>query len=259
MARCKQTARRSTGSVLPRNSKRPGTEPRVCIQASSTDPPLAPGEFGYRMYQLVAQYADEDLTREAEDRYAEEVAPKLTGRSSRKRRAECIAVLKKQILMEREYAATQATEAAEALLSLTPTQVEPVVQAADPEPQAQAPEPEPIVGNKRNRGSLKTAGSVSYTKPQPSTSSPGYWSAAYRCFRKTGFNTKAQADEKLAYWKNNGLCPCCEKPDDAQVDQAGIPANEYRFSCSDPAAELIAVINGKEYRIPGGGEYVIHI
>ena len=83
MARCKQTARRSTGSVLPRNSSRPGTQPRACIQASSTDPPLTPGEFGYRTYQLVAQYAEEDLTREAEDRYAEEVAPKFTGRSSR--------------------------------------------------------------------------------------------------------------------------------------------------------------------------------
>ena len=37
------------------------------------------------------------------------------------------------------------------------------------------------------------------------------------------------------------------------------PTTEYRFKCSDPAAELIAVINGKEYRIPGGGEYVIKI
>jgi hypothetical protein len=215
------------------------------------------------MYQLVAQYADEDLTREAEDRYAEEVAPKLTGRSSRKRRADCIAVLKKQILMEREYSASQDTEAAEALLSLGPTQVEPVVQAADPEPQAQAPEPPAIIGNiignKRNRGSLKTGGGVSYAKPQPNTSNPGTWIASYRCFRKSGFNTKAQAKAKLAFWKDNGLCPCCEKPDDAQVDQAGIPANEYRFSCSDPSAELIAVINGKEYRIPGGGEYVIRI
>ena len=250
MARTKQTARRSTGSVLPHNSNPPGTEPRACIQASSTDPPLAPGEFGYRMYQLAAQYADEDLTREAENRYAEEVLPKLTGHYSRKRKADCIAVLKKQILMKREYAAAQDTEAAEALLSLGPTQVEPVVQAADPEP-----EPTPMIGNKRNRGSLKTEGSVCYTKPRPNTGNPGYWSAAYRCFRKTGFNTKQQAEEKLAYWKTNDLCPCCEKPN----DQAGIPANEYRFRCSDPAAELIAVINGKEYRIPGGGEYVIHI
>ena len=251
MARTKQTARRSTGSILPRNSNPPGTEPRACIQASSTDPPLAPGEFGYRMYQLVAQYADEDLTREAENRYADEVLPTLTGRSSRKRGAYCIAVLKKQIVMEREYAATQATEAAEALLSLTPTQPEPIVQVQAPES-----EPAPIIGNKRNRGSLKTEGGVSYTKPQPNTSNPGTWTASYRCFRKSGFNTKQQADEKLAYWKDNDLCPCCEKPN---ADQAGIPANEYRFSCSDPAAELIAVINGKEYRIPGGGEYVITI
>ena len=253
MARTTQTARRATGSVLPRNSNPPGTEPRACIQASSSDPPLASGEFGYRMYQLVAQYAEEDLTREAEYRYDDEVLPTLTGRSSRKRRADCIAVLKKQILMEREYAATQATEAAEALLTLAPAQAEPITQAQATQPE---PEPAPLIGNKRNRGSLKTGGGVSYTKPQPNPSNPGTWTAAYRCFRKTGFNTKQQADEKLAYWKNNGLCPCCEKPDDAQ---AGVPTNEYRFRCSDPAAELIAVINGKEYRIPGGGEYVIHI
>ena len=255
MARTKQTARRSTGSVQPNQSQPMQTEPRVCIQASSTDPPLAPGEFGYRMYQLVAQYADDDLTREAQERYADEVVPKLTGRSSRKRKADCIAVLKKQILMEREYSASQATEAAEALLSLAPTQVEPIVQA-----QAQAPEPPAIIGNvignKRNRGSLKTGGGVSYNKPQPNTSTPGTWVASYRCFRKSGFNTKAQADAKLAYWKDNDLCPCCEKPD---ADQAGIPATEYRFRTSDPATDLIVLVNGKEYRIPGGGEYVIRI
>ena len=249
MARTKQTARRSTGTIPPRRSIPLDTEPRPCIQASSSDPPLAPGEFGYRMYQLVAQQADDDLTRDAEYRYQDEVVPTLTGRSSRKRKEDCIAVLKKQILMEREYAATQATEAAQALLSLAPTQPEPIVQAAEPEP-------EPIVGNKRNRGSIKTEGGVSYTKPRANTSNPGYWSAAYRCFRKTGFNTKEQADAKLAYWKDNNLCPCCEKPNDAQD---GIPTTEYRFKCSDPAAELIAVINGKEYRIPGGGEYVIHL
>ena len=234
MARTKQTARRSTGTIPPRQSHPPGTEPRPCIQASSADPPLAPGEFGYRMYQLVAQQADDDLTREAEYRYDDEVLPALTGRISRKRRDDCIAVLKKQIVMEREYATTQATEAAQALLSLAPTQV-------------QATQPEPIVGNKRNRGSLKTEGGVSYTKPNPNTSNPGTWTAAYRCYRKTGFNTKEQADAKLAYWKDNDLCPCCEKP-----MEAGIPTTEYRFKSSDPTAELIAVINGKEYRIPGG-------
>ena len=251
MARTKQTARHCTGSMPARRRTDPAPPGQVqspCIQASSTDPPLAEGEFGYRMYQLVAQQAEEDLTRDAEYRYEDEVLPKLTGRISRKRREDCIAVLKKQIVMEREYAAAQATEAAQALLSLAPTQTEPVVQV-------QATQPEPIIGNKRNRGSLKTEGSVCYTKPRPNTGNPGYWSAAYRCFRKTGFNTKQQAEEKLAYWKTNDLCPCCEKPN----DQAGIPANEYRFRCSDPAAELIAVINGKEYRIPGGGEYVIHI
>ena len=250
MARTKQTARHCTGSMPARRRTDPAPPGQVqgpCIQASSTDTPLTPGE--YRFYQMVAQQADEDLTREAEYRYEDEVLPKLTGRISRKRREDCIAVLKKQIVMEREYAATQATEAAQALLSLAPTQSEPVVQA-------QAPEPAPITGNKRNRGSLKTEGGVSYTKPQPNTSNPGTWTAAYRCFRKTGFNTKEQADAKLAYWKDNDLCPCCEKPNDAQD---GIPTNEYRFKCSDPAAELIAVINGKEYRIPGGGEYVIKI
>ena len=138
---------------------------------------------------------------------------------------------------------TQATEAAQALLSLAPTQV-------------QATQPEPIVGNKRNRGSLKSAGGVSFTKPNPNTSNPGTWTAAYRCFRNAGFNTKAQADAKLAYWKENDLCPCCEKP---MEPEDGIPQTEYRFKSADPAAELIVVINGKEYRIPGGGEYVIKV
>ena len=128
MARTKQTARHCTGSMPARRSTDPappGTGP--CIQTSSTDPSLTEGEFGYRMYQLVAQNEEDDLTREAGYRYDDEVLPTLTGRISRKRRDDCIAVLKKQIVMEREYAAAQATEAAEALLSLAPTQAEPEV------------------------------------------------------------------------------------------------------------------------------------
>ena len=125
MARTKQTTRHCTGSMPARRRTDPAPPGQVqppCIQASSSDPPLAPGEFGYRMYQLVAQQADDDLTRDAEYRYDDEVLPTLTGRISRKRREDCIAVLKKQIVMEREYAATR-TEAAQALLSLVPNQV----------------------------------------------------------------------------------------------------------------------------------------
>ena len=146
--------------------------------------------------------------------------------------------------MEREYEADQATEAAKALLSLDQAKAE------------EETEPEPIVSNKRNRGSLKSEGGVSYNKPQPKSKNPGTWTAAWKCFRKSGFNTKQQADAKLAYWKDNDLCPCCEKPQEAQN---GPPTTEYRFKCSDPTADLIAVINGKEYRIPGGGEYVIKL
>ena len=104
MARTKQTARHCTGSMRARKSTDPappGTGP--CIQASSTDTPLTAGE--YRFYQMVAQNEEDDLTREAGYRYDDEVLSTLTGRISRKRREDCIAVLKKQIVMEREYAA----------------------------------------------------------------------------------------------------------------------------------------------------------
>ena len=79
MARTKQTARHCTGSMPARRSTDPappGTGP--CIQASSTDTPLTAGE--YHFYQMVAQQADDDLTRDAEYRYEDEVLPKLTGR-----------------------------------------------------------------------------------------------------------------------------------------------------------------------------------
>ena len=259
MARTKQTARRSTGTIKPNHSHPMAAEPRACVQASSYDPPIIDTEQSPAVQALLAQFADEELTRDAENRYEDEVVPNLTGRSSRKRRADCIAVLKKQILMEREYATAQV------LLTLAPTEPEPVepepvdqvAQAIEPEPViqvVQATAAEPVHVNKRNRGSLKTEGGVGYNKPNPKTSNPGTWTASYRCFRKSGFRTKPQAEAKLAYWKDNGLCPCCEKP---FVTTEGIPQNEYRFRSSDPAADLIVIVNGKEYRIPGGGEYVV--
>ena len=160
--------------------------------------------------------------------------------------------------MEREYATAQV------LSNLAPTAPEPepvaqVTQAIATEPvipvaQATAAEPEAVFVNKRNRGPLKTEGGVTFVKPIPNSSKPGTWTASWRCFRKAGFPTKAQADSKLAYWKDNDLCPCCEKP---MVAEDGIPNNEYRFRSSDPAADLIVIVNGKEYRIPGGGEYVV--
>ena len=256
MARTKQTARRSTGTVKPNHSHPMQTEPRPCIQASSSDPPIIDTELSPAVQAVLAQYADEELTREAMNRYDDEVVPNLTGRSSRKRKADCIAVLKKQILMEREYATAQV------LSNLAPTEPEPepvaqVTQAIATEPVipvTQATAADPVHVNKRNRGPLKTEGGVSYNKPHPKTANPGSWTASYHCFRKSGFPTKPQAQAKLSYWKDNDLCPCCEKPN---VITDGIPQNEYRFRSSDPAADLIVIVNGKEYRIPGGGEYVV--
>ena len=90
MARTKQTARRSTGSVKPNHSHPMQAEPRPCVQASSSDP-LTDTEQSPAIQAILAQYADEELTREAMNRYDDEVVPNLTGRSSRKRKADCIA------------------------------------------------------------------------------------------------------------------------------------------------------------------------
>ena len=79
----------------------------------------------------------------------------------------------------------------------------------EPEPEA---EPEPVVGNKRNRGQLKTKGCVKHNKAVPKTKNPESWTAAWKCFRKT-FYTEAAAHAALAHWKAEDLCPGCERPE----------------------------------------------
>jgi hypothetical protein len=132
--------------------------------------------------------------------------------------------------MEREYETEQATAAASLLTvdqapaePLTPPGA-PVIEADEVEPEE--PEPVQIFRNKRNRPPLKCKGGVSYNKPQSNSNSPGSWTAALKCFRKSGFPTEAAVRAKLQYWLDNDLCSSCERPVDAQV---GGPKTEYRF------------------------------
>ena len=150
MARTKQTARRSTGTIPPNHSQPLDPEPRRCIQASSYDPPIIDTRQSAAVESMLAQFAEDDLTRDAVYRYEDLIEPTLTGRISRKRRDDLIAECRAQILAERA-----AADAAAALLSLGPVQAN--VQA---EPQAQADPATPITGNKRNRSHLKSKGSI---------------------------------------------------------------------------------------------------
>ena len=105
-------------------------------------------------------------------------------------------------------------------MALTAPEVEPEPEA-EPEPQV----PQPVVGNKRNRGQLKTKGSVKHNKAVPKTKNPETWTAAWKCYRKT-FYTEAEAHAALARWKNDDLCPCCERPETLVCDQCGLQFGE---------------------------------
>jgi hypothetical protein len=94
--------------------------------------------------------------------------------------------------------------------------------APTPEPESQPePEPEsPPVKKPRyktprsypNRPkSFKTDGGIAYTKAQSNTGNAGSWTISYRCFRKSGFATRAEAAAKLKYWKDNNICPGCNQ------------------------------------------------
>ena len=94
------------------------------------------------------------------------------------------------------------------------------VTAPEPEPEAEAdPEPEPRV-TKRKRGPLTTKGSVKHNKAQPKTRNPESWTATWKCTRKT-FLVEAEAHAALARWKENDLCPACERPDTMYCDRCG--------------------------------------
>ena len=87
-----------------------------------------------------------------------------------------------------------------------------------PEAEADA-EPQPRV-TKRKRGPLTTKGSVKHNKAQPKTRNPESWTASWKCTRKT-FLVEAEAHAALARWKENDLCPACERPDTLVCDRCG--------------------------------------
>ena len=184
MARTKQTARLGTGSVSAQQTQAWRT--LTTVQASSYDPPIIPTTQSDRVETLLALFAEDDLNRDAVYRFEDTVEPTLTGRVSRKRREDLIAECKAQIVAERA-----AADAAGALLSLVPTQTEPVDQD-QPEPvtqdqtedQAAPEEAQAITGSKRNRGHLKTKGSIIHTKSK-GEHAPEFWTVTYKRCRNT--------------------------------------------------------------------------
>ena len=83
------------------------------------------------------------------------------------------------------------------------------------------PEPEPVPRvTKRKRGPLTTKGSVKHNKAQPKTRNPESWTATWKCTRKT-YLVEAEAHAALARWKENDLCPACERPDTLVCDRCG--------------------------------------
>ena len=61
MARCKQTARLGTGSVPARQTQAWRT--LTTVQASSYDPPIIPTQQSDRVQELLAQFAEDDLSQ----------------------------------------------------------------------------------------------------------------------------------------------------------------------------------------------------
>ena len=98
--RLKQTARLGTGGVTARQTQQ--WRMLTTVQASSYDPPLIDTQHSPAVESMLAQFAEDDLMRDAEYRYEDHVEPFLTGRISRKRRDDCIAECRTQILAERE-------------------------------------------------------------------------------------------------------------------------------------------------------------
>jgi hypothetical protein len=178
----------------------------------------------------------------------------------------------RQELPSRHTQTAEAEEAASALLQLAEPEADP---EPEPEPETElaftkpkrkrAPNKQPR--QTKPRGQLKTKGGVSYCKPQGKTKNPGYWIASYKNYKRTGLATEEETKAKLKQWIDEDLCPCCEKPMDAEPaeehteyhDRAPEDMTEYRFKCSDQNAELVITINGNEMRLQGGQEYVIKI
>ena len=178
----------------------------------------------------------------------------LTGHVSRKRKNDLIDECRTQLLAERA-----AADAATALLSLDP--VAPVEDQAEPEaeteaepevqPEAQAAPPDPVTGNKRNRGQLKSKGSILHN-PARGQHKPDNWTVTYKRTRNT-FYSQAEAEAALRNYKEFDICPCCDQaPPIPPVPPAPIPS----IRCVALAAGVIQVsINGVTLTVDGAFTY----
>ena len=247
-ARTKQTARLGTGSVSARQSQQ--WRMLTTVQASSSDPPIIDTRQSDAVESMLAQSAEDDLMRDAEYRYEDLIEPTLTGRISRKRREDLIYECRTQILAERAAAA-----AAAALLSLDPAA--PVEDQAEPEaeseaePEAQAAPPAPVTGNKRNRGQLKSKGTILHN-PARGQHKPEYWTVNYKRTRNT-FYTQEEAKAALRNYKDFDICPCCDQAPQPEPVQPPPPPS---IRCVALAAGVIQVsINGVTLTINGDFTY----
>lgn len=191
---------------------------------------VLPSRRGLSFEQLLAQHRREDAAREA--RYAEEDAAEA---------AAVLAGINSQVVSS---AATQGVPTAEPedwVADLAPTAPEngPHTVAHD-QPVAN------ITGNKRNRPQCKSKGGVSYNKPRGSN--PGSWTAAYmRC--RVPFNTEAEAYAALARWKENDMCPGCDRP---RVIPPPVPAPIPNISCTATSRGVLQVtVNGATFTVKG--------
>ena len=119
-----------------------------------------------------------------------------------------------EILAERA-----AADAAAALLSLGPAPQVEVQAEVQAEPEAQADPPAPITGNKRNRGHLKSKGSILHN-PARGEHAPEYRTVNYKRCRNT-FYSQAEAEAALNNYKAYNICPCCERPNELECEQCG--------------------------------------
>ena len=247
--RLKQTARLGTGGVTARQTQQ--WRMLTTVQASSSDPPIIDTRQSPAVESMLAQFAEDDLMRDAGYRYEDTVEPFLTGHVSRKRKNDLIAECRTQLLAERA-----AADAATALLSLDP--VAPVEDQAEPEAETEA-EPEaqpeaqaaPVTGNKRNRGQLKTKGSILHN-PARGQHNRENWTVTYKRTRNT-FYSQAEAEAALRNYKDFNICPCCDQAPQPEPVQPPPPPS---IRCVAVAAGVIQVsINGYNLTINGDFTY----
>jgi hypothetical protein len=240
IARTKHTARLGTGGVSARQTQ--AWRAMTAAQASSYDPPIIDTEQSDAVQTLLAQFAEEDLMRDAEYRYEDLIEPTLTGRISRTRRETLIRECRAQILAERA--------AADALLSFVPPQanVQPDVQA---EPQAQPAPDAPITGNKRNRGHLKSKGTILHNAAR-GPHAPEYWTVNYKRCRNT-FYSQAEAEAALKNYKDFDICPCCDQAPQPEPAQPP-PVPSIRCVALDTGV-IQVTINGVTITVNGDFTY----